>query len=177
MAFLLIFIGILGRTVFHFGDNIEFVTSSTLLAGSFLGVFWALFVPLIIMAISDLIIGNTNIFIFTWSAYFIIGLLALILLRKKKSFLGRIIKAEAVGILSSIVFFLWTNFGVWALDGFNMYSDNLSGLLDSYVMGIPFFKANLLSNLLFVPIFFFLFQLLIDWRLTPSKSPKISAAK
>lgn len=173
LAFLLILIGVLGRTVFHFGENIEFVTAVTLLAGSFLGFFWTFFVPLTIMAISDIIIGNTNIFIFTWSAYLLIGLLALIFLRQNKGFVNNILKAEFTGILASLVFYLWTNFGVWALDGFSMYSDNLSGLVDSYIMGIPFFKANLFSNLIIVPLSFYLFQLLLSWRYARSKIKKI----
>ena len=153
-ASILILIGILGRTIFHIGDNIEFVTVGTLLAGSYLGGFWAFFVPLTIMAVSDLFLGNTLIFIFTWSAYLFMALFALAQLRSKNSLVGKLFKAELVGFFSSIFFFLWTNFGVWALDSFGMYSNDLSGLIASYIMGIPFLKSNILSNLLFIPLFF-----------------------
>ena len=162
-ALVLIVLGILGRTVFHLGDNIEFVTVSTLLAASFLGFRWALVVPLAIMFISDLIIGNNLIFLFTWSAYPITGLLGFFFLQNKKNVVSHILTATLMGVISSIIFFLWTNFGVWALDTFAMYPDNLSGLLDSYIMGIPFFKANLYGNLILVPLSFVLFHFFFSW--------------
>lgn len=173
LAFVLITLGILGRTIFHLGDNIEFVTSSTLLAASFLGFRWAVIVPLVIMAVSDFIIGNTLIFLFTWSAYLLTGLLGFFFLTKKSGIINHVFKATGTGIISSIIFYLWTNFGVWLLDSFGMYSDNLSGLLDSYIMGIPFFKANLYGNLIFVPLSFFIFHLCLSLQSERSSLKKI----
>jgi len=40
---------------------------------------------------------------------------------------------------------------VWLLDSWNMYPDDLSGLMMSYVGGLPFLKLQLFSTLLFVP--------------------------
>ena len=57
-----------------------------------------------------------------------------------------------LGIIASLWFYLWTNFGVWALDSFGMYPKTLLGLIDAYILGLPFFKNNLIGNLLFVPI-------------------------
>ena len=162
LSFVLIVLGILGRTVFQIGENIEFVTSASLLAASFLGLRWAVIVPLVIMAVSDFIIGNTLIFLFTWSAYLLTGLLGFFFLTKKSGIINHVLKATGTGVISSIIFYLWTNFGVWALDSFAMYSDDLSGLIDSYIMGIPFFKANLYGNLVFVPLSFFLFHLIFS---------------
>lgn len=177
ISVVLIICGILSRTVFHLGNNIELVTSIALLAASFLGLTWAFIVPLVIMAVTDLIIGNTLIFLFTWSAYLIIGLLGFILLKRKKETLSFIVKSALTGILSSVIFYLWTNFGVWALDSYGMYPDNFSGLMQSYIMGIPFFKANLLGNLFFVPLTFFIFIKIVALVNNYSKSGKISIAK
>src|SRR3990167_2936882 len=80
----LIITGILFRTVFHIGDNIETITAASLIAGAYLGPFWALAVPLTSMAVSDLLLGNSLIFIFTWTAYMIIGATAFLFFRKKK---------------------------------------------------------------------------------------------
>ena len=160
-AVLLIILAVLGRTIFHLGENIEFVTAASLLAGSFLGLFWSITVPLVSMAISDLIIGNTLIFLFTWSAYLIIGILGFIFLRSSKGIVSQTIKATFTGVLASFVFFLWTNFGVWLLDSFGMYSDGLSGLIESYIFGLPFLKMNLLGNLFLVPLSFILFHLFL----------------
>lgn len=159
IAFLLVLIAVLGRTVFHLGDNIELVTSVSLLSAAYLGFIYALAVPFFTMLISDLIIKNTNIFLFTWSSYLISGILGYILLSGRENSGVFYLRSTIVGILSSIFFYLWTNFGVWALDSFGMYRNNLNGLIDSYIMGIPFFKSNLLGNLFIVPIVFIIFNL------------------
>jgi hypothetical protein len=49
-------------------------------------------------------------------------------------------------ILSAIMFFLVTNAGSWiALD----YDKSISGLINAYSAGIPFFRATLASQVLF----------------------------
>ncbi len=165
MAVLLVTLGVLFRTVWHLGPNVEFVTSATLLAGAYLGKKWAFIVPVSIMAISDLTLGNTNIFLFTWSAYLIIGLTGHQLLKDQRSKIkdqkhrlniknNKIFKAMGIGIGASVWFFLWTNFGVWLLDSWGMYPKTLSGLIDAYVMGFPFLKYNLIGNLILIPVTF-----------------------
>ena len=173
-SLLLILSAILGRTVFHFGDNIEIVTAVTLLSGSYLGIFWAIMIPLVSMAISDLMIGNTIIFIFTWSAYFLIGLISFFVLKRNKNNNNQIARATLTGMFSAVFFYLWTNFGVWALDGHEMYSNSLSGLIDSYIMGLPFLKANIIGNMIFVPLVFYIFRVCLLTQLKLSSKEKFS---
>jgi hypothetical protein len=59
-------------------------------------------------------------------------------------------------LFSSILFFLITNFGVWAT---GMYARDLSGLWESYVMGIPFFKNTVFGDLCYTGIFFGSYEL------------------
>ncbi|MFH0864393.1 MAG: DUF6580 family putative transport protein [Candidatus Gottesmanbacteria bacterium] len=148
-AAILISIAIILRTVGHIAPNIEFVTAASLLAGAYLGKKYAILVPFAIMVLSDTIIGNTNIFLFTWSAYLVVGCLGYL-----GNLKGKIIRAAGAGIFASVFFFLWTNFGVWALDSWGMYPRTLGGLIEAYIMGIPFLKLNLLGNLFFVPVSF-----------------------
>ncbi len=155
---ILIGLGLFFRTVGHIAPNIEYVTAASLLAGAYLGRKYAILVPLIIMVLSDTLIGNTNIFLFSWSAYLIIGLAGSKYLRPKTKDL--IPKATGLGITAALWFFLWTNFGVWALDSWGMYERNLSGLINSYFMGLPFLKLNLLGNLFFVPVSFGLVEMI-----------------
>lgn len=54
-------------------------------------------------------------------------------------------------LFSSILFFIITNFGVWATGA---YARNLSGLWESYVMGIPFFKNTVSGDLFYTGVFF-----------------------
>jgi signal transduction histidine kinase len=61
-------------------------------------------------------------------------------------------------ISSSIIFFLVTNFSVWAFT--TLYTQNLAGLMTSYSMAIPFLKWNLLSTLLYSGAMFGAYNLL-----------------
>ena len=182
VACILIVIGVLLRTHFHLGDNVEFVTSGALVSAYYLGLGWGIVVPLTTMFLSDLIIGNTTIFLFTWSAYIIIGIAGYILMRIQNSaclparqefriqnnpfskfrsgnlkFI--IIKATGLGILASFWFYLWTNFGVWVLDSWGMYPKTIAGLIQAYAMGIPFLKFTLIGNMVFVPLSFCVMEL------------------
>ena len=56
---------------------------------------------------------------------------------------------------SSVLFFLVTNFGVWAM--YDTYPATLEGLLQCYVAGIPFFQYTLLGDLAFVTLLFTVF--------------------
>lgn len=155
IACLLIVLGVLLRTHFHLGENVEFVTSAALLAGSYLGLGWAISIPIITMVVSDSIIGNTNIFLFTWSAYAVIGIMGFLLHKFKiKNSKLKILAATTTGIAASLWFYLWTNFGVWVLDSWGMYPKTFMGLMQAYAMGIPFLKFNLIGNIVLVTLSF-----------------------
>jgi hypothetical protein len=59
---------------------------------------------------------------------------------------------------SSVMFFLLTNFGVWATSA--MYPKTAAGLLQAYVEGIPFFQNSLLGNAAFSLLLFGVYELL-----------------
>lgn len=174
ISILLIFFGIVGRIFmveFLKIPNFEIITSLSLIAGAMLGGIFTVIIPLSIIAISDIYFSNTSILIFTWSAFAIIGTFGW-LLRKRKSFTCQfVVKMTGVGIVSSLFFYLYTNFGWWLLT--NMYSHNFEGLIRCYIMGLPFLKNNLLGNFFFVPIFTSL--ALLVCKLYPILEYKISA--
>lgn len=149
LSFLLIAIGIAGR-LFIDSPNVETLTAATLLAGALLGGSYAWTVPLVMVGVTDMVIGNDLILLYTWSAWIGIGLLSKLLSRWMKSIFGGALLLTGAGIVSSVFFFLWTNFGVWHLSG--MYPHTFTGLLASYVMGLPFLKYQVLGNLFLVPL-------------------------
>ena len=51
------------------------------------------------------------------------------------------------GLSGSIIFFIFSNFGVWMFGG--LYDKNINGFLECYLMAIPFFKNTVASTLLF----------------------------
>jgi hypothetical protein len=156
-ALLLVGIAVLGRTVFHIAPNVEFVTAASLLAGVFLRPRYAIAVPLGTMLVSDLIIGNTLIFVFTWSAFAVAALVGRALRRFNENDFKLTLAATGSGVAFTLFFFLWTNFGVWLL-GFDtavrLYPLTLEGLWLAYVMGLPFLKLQLAGNLVIVPSMF-----------------------
>ncbi len=163
LAIILITIGVIGRFILvsYAGiPNLEIITALSLTAGIYLGGVYAIIVPLSIIFFSDLIIGNNYIFIFTWTAFAFIGLFG-VLYRKlritnyelritKNIFIKQIMGAMGLSIGSSIFFYLYTNFGWWLMSG--MYEYSLSGLIRCYWMAVPFFRNNLIGNLIFAPM-------------------------
>lgn len=145
------------RVFFDLGPNIELITLLMLLSASYLGKKQAFWLTFLIISLTDIFIGNTNIFIFTWSGFLIPALVVGEVFRKintngiKKIGLGTL-----GGIISNLFFYFWTNFGVWFLG--TMYPKTLSGLATSYINGLPFLKMQLLGTLFFVPLGFAIFE-------------------
>ena len=94
---------------------------------------------LISFAITDYIIGFHNTVFFTWGSVILISLIS-------KYFLDTILIRIAGALTGALIFFLITNFGVW-FGG--MYEANFNGLLQSYIMGLPFFGYSLISTFIF----------------------------
>jgi len=169
----LIVLGVLSRTVFHVAPNVEFVTAISLIAGYYLGGIYLFLVPLGVMAASDMFIGNTNIFLFTWSAYLVGGFSGL-LLRKFKLNNKVVLAGLGAGIVFSIFFYLYTNFGVWLITP--LYEKTFSGLLMSYYMGLPFLRLNLIGNLIIVPAVFMIAEFIRQgaWQYQKRKAPAMN---
>lgn len=91
----------------------------------------------------DLVHSTT---LYVYASFLIISILG-IWLKNRKTF-KNILTAS---LSSSILFFIITNFGVWAQGA---YARDISGLIQSYVMGIPFFRYTLLGDLFYVTLFF-----------------------
>lgn len=142
--------GILGRWLLQDWPNIETVTAAALVAGALLGWRWGAAIALIVIAASDILIGNNSIMIFTWSAFALIGIGGW-LLHKQASFSPKFIfQITGLGLGAAVFFYLFTNFGVWLL--FPMYPPTGAGLIDCYVAALPFFRFSLASTLITVPL-------------------------
>ncbi|MBD8077588.1 DUF6580 family putative transport protein [Cellulosimicrobium arenosum] len=130
--------------------NLELITSATFVATVLLRTRWAFVVPLAVTVVSDLVLGNTSIALFTWSAWLVIGL-ASYLVRDTHGW-GRIGAGAAFGVGGSLWFFVWTNLGVWFQGRGTFYPAGWDGLMASYVAGLPFLRTMLVGNLVLVPL-------------------------
>lgn len=144
---------ILTRTLWHLGDNVEFVTAfaivSTLI---FRNKNLSIAIVILGLVISDLLIGNSIIFLFTWSGFMAPIILTKIASKYDFKFVQKLGLTQLLGISSSLIFFFWTNLGVVLTT--SMYTKDLSGLIASYTNGLPFLRTQLVANLIIVPAVF-----------------------
>ena len=143
----IIFLVSLTRLVPHL-PNFTPVLALAIFGGAYLSNrIIALSIPILAMFLSDLIIGfHSQIY----AVYVTIIVLSL---------LGNMIKTKNIknlaitGFAGSLIFFMITNFSVWLSGG--LYPLTINGLLECYIMAIPFFHNTLISTLLFLGILFF----------------------
>jgi hypothetical protein len=63
------------------------------------------------------------------------------------------VRIGATSLLSSILFFVVSNFAVWASYR-TLYAATLRGLINCYVAAVPFFRHTLAADMVFTAIFF-----------------------
>ena len=132
--------------------NFAPITAMALFGGVYLNKKIALLIPLLAMFLSDIFLGFHDTMPFVYVSFLLVGLIGLWLKNHQKwnyIFAGT--------LLSSILFFLITNFGVWSTG--TMYPKTFSGLFESYLMGIPFFRPTLLGDLFYTGLFFGSYEL------------------
>ncbi len=151
IASALILLAICERVVWDLGPNFELITLVLVLSSIYLPKKYAAFVVFISLVLSDLIIGNSRIFMFTWSGFLLPAFVLPFINLKNKISIVKSIAGTVFGLTTNIFFYLWTNFGVWLTDTWGMYEKNINGLLSAYVNGLPFLKYSLMSTLLLVP--------------------------
>ena len=119
----------------------------------FRSFFLGSFIVILAMFFGDLYLGFHNTMIFTYVSIIVaVGIGMLIRnLKFKEVFL--------TGIASSACFFIITNFGAWLT--LEMYEKSFAGLLQSYVLAIPFFHNTLISTVLYLIILKLLFNLFL----------------
>lgn len=130
--------------------NIETLTAMSLLAGSFLGARYGMWVAAVAIIATDFVIGNEIIFLFTWSAWIAVAVASVLLKRWKAKPFKYTGAMFGAGVFSTLFFYTWTNFGVWLVG--SMYAPTFEGLMQSYIAGLPFLKQQLLGNAVIVPI-------------------------
>ena len=113
------------------------------------------------MFLGDLYLGFHDTMFFTYISLVIAVALGLLIKHLKFT------EILFSGLASSVCFFIITNFGAWLT--LEMYEKNFAGLLQSYVLAIPFFHNTLISTFLYLIVLKLLFDLVIK------KASKISA--
>jgi hypothetical protein len=164
MAFFFIFMGAIIRILSHWHylstpPNFAPIAAMALFGGVYLGKKYALIIPLLAMLAADIFIGFYNpwIMLSVYGSFFLIGLIGLWL--KNHKTLPNVVGSTLFG---SIIFFLITNFSVWAVPN-SMYIHNLQGLVESYIMGLPFLRYTLMGDIFYVGVMFGLMEVVLKF--------------
>ena len=102
---------------------------------------------IIAMFLSDLILGLHSGILWIYLAIFICSFVSEFLMKFGKFSL----RLGLMTIISSLLFFLITNFSVWLV--YDYYPKTYEGLLLCYTMGLPFVKNTILSTMIYTGIF------------------------
>ncbi|PFG43470.1 hypothetical protein ATJ88_2167 [Isoptericola jiangsuensis] len=130
--------------------NLELSTAAAFAAAALLRHRAAMLAPLVVVMVSDLVLSNSAILVFTWTAWAVIGVASW--WTRRASGGVRFVAALGFGVGSTLWFYLWTNFGVWLQGRGTFYPAGLDGLAASYVAGLPFLRPMLLGNLVLLPV-------------------------
>ncbi len=145
LAISLIIIGILLRFIPHTA-NFTPVAAIAIFAGVYLNKKQALIVPLLLMVLSDLFLGMHNVVVFTWGSFVLVTFLGA-WAKNHKTVKGIV----STSVVASFLFYVVTNFGVWAM---GWYPQTAKGLLDCYILGLPFLRNFGLATLVYTFVLF-----------------------
>jgi hypothetical protein len=154
MSYLFVLAAIVLRLVVH-PENVTPVGAMFLFSGgTFRSKRDSLLVPLAALLLSDYAVDHFRyggryawFSPYTWIGFLLVGLLGWTL--RKKLTVARVVVTSLAG---SVIFFLVSNFGVWM--GWKLYSPTFGGLINCYVMALPFFRNSILGDLVYAGLMF-----------------------
>src|SRR6266542_1156128 len=122
--------------------NLASITAVALFGGAYLtDKRLALIVPLAALLLSDLVLGFYSHIEIVYGSFLLVVCLGFLLQRKRSA-----LRIAGAALASSLVFFVVTNFGVWAFG--SLYPKTAAGLLTCYIAAITFFQNTLAGRAL-----------------------------
>lgn len=131
----LIFFAILSRFLPHPPNFTPIAAIALLSTKGFTNRWVAFLIPIVSLFISDLFLGLHTTIPFVYGSFILIALL------------GRYVKKINIltVLLSSSIFFLVTNLGVWLLH----YPLSVEGIFQCYILALPFFLNTVIGDLVY----------------------------
>ena len=174
---LLILVGALSRLIPH-PANFTAVGAIALFAGAQIkSQRFAFLVPVLALWISDLLINNilyasyydSFVFFTEGFAYMAFAMVLAVMIGEQllsKFSVGRLFSGS---LLSALLFFVITNFGVW-LSATSIYPATAEGLLLCYEAAIPFFRNDALGTWVYSGVLFGLYNWVANKSVLPAKA-------
>ncbi|MCI0399951.1 MAG: hypothetical protein L0Y67_08755 [Gammaproteobacteria bacterium] len=107
----------------------------------------AFLVPLIALLVSDAVLGFHSTLAFVYLAFALTVAIGFWVRRNRSG-----LRIFSAALLSSVLFYLLTNLGVWLVEG--LYPKDGAGLVSCYMAGIPFFAMTVLGTLFYATLLF-----------------------
>jgi hypothetical protein len=108
----------------------------------------AFLIPVAAMLLSDLIIGFHSTMLPVYLSFIAIVAFGLVLQRRLT-----VVNTLSASLAASVLFYLVTNFASWT-SGLMPYPMNASGLIQSYIAGLPFLFNGVLGDLFYTSVLF-----------------------
>jgi hypothetical protein len=161
----IILIAALSRLLPH-PPNVVPIAAMALAGGLYFERKFALLIPMLALFLSDCLIGFHATVPFVYGGFLVTGLIGMWLQSHKK--IGFIAGGT---LLSSVLFFIVTNFGVWLTGGGWYYPRTLGGLAECYTLAIPFFRNSLIGDIGYTAVLLGVFELM-EYVLRSSEKPQ-----
>lgn len=138
----LIALGALGRLAPHL-PNATPLTALIRASRARLGTAWSVAIPLVTLVLTDAALGfyDWRMLVSVYGSFLCIALLNSVLDHSYRDSLF-------LGTVGSLFFFLSTNAAVWAFSPW--YAHTLSGLMEAYLLGLPFFAYMVIGDLCYL---------------------------
>ena len=160
----LVLLAVLSRLIPH-PANFTPVAALGVFAGAYISDrrFWL--VPLVAIFVSDIFIGfyHPLAMLFVYSGFAASAVIGRILLLENRN----IVLLGGSAVLSATIFFIVSNLGVWLAGLY--YPLTLAGLVECFVLAIPFFGNTLSGDLFYVACLFGIAEMIQLWVNTRSK--------
>lgn len=145
---LMIVAAVASRLIPH-PPNMASITAVALFSGAYLSdKRLAFFVPIVALFFSDLMLtGFYRHMEIVYGSFALVVCVGLALRRHRSS-----LRIAGAALGSSVLFFVVTNFGVWAFE--SLYPKTMVGLAACYVAAIPFFQNTLAGDALYTAVLF-----------------------
>ena len=163
-------IAVLGRLIVHVPD-VTPLSALALLSPVIFSKRLSFFITFFSLLLSDFALhillhepwfGNWSWF--TYSGW--LGVTALGCIFIQTSFQARFSRASALAVISSFLFWVWTNFGTWLTA--HLYPLTSQGLLDCYIAALPFLRNALIGSVIWILFFHCGYRILMR-KLTPDQ--------
>ncbi|HSD98960.1 MAG TPA: DUF6580 family putative transport protein [Patescibacteria group bacterium] len=127
--------------------NFTPIGAMALFGGAHLRKRYAFFLPIIVMVLSDFFLGFSASAPSVYVSFLITVAIGLWL--KNHSSVQNIILSS---LISSTIFYILTNFNFWYPQA--MYPRTFFGMMESYIMALPFFRPTVFGDLFYNGLFF-----------------------